>query len=63
MKKILLVLSAIFTVLTFAGAIYVLASGGEVNAGYAVVPCALSLACTNGYIWYKNKDKSDKSSK
>ena len=40
MKKILLVLSAIFTVLTFVGAIYVLVSGGEVNAGYAVIPCA-----------------------
>ena len=39
MKKILLVLSAIFTVLTFVGAIYVLVSGGEVNAGYAVIPC------------------------
>ena len=60
MKKILLVLSAIFTVLTFVGAIYVLVSGGEVNAGYAVIPCAFSVACTNGYIWCKNKEKSDK---
>ena len=34
----LLVLSIIFTILTFAGAIYVLTSHGTANAGYAVVP-------------------------
>ena len=60
MKKVLLILSAIFTVLTFAGAICVLASGGAVNAGYAVIPCAISIAFTNGYIWCKNKDNGDK---
>ena len=63
MKKIFLILSAIFTVLTFAGAIYVLASDGMVNAGYAVIPCAISTAFTNGYIWCKNKDNGDKSNK
>lgn len=63
MKKILLILSAIFTVLTFVGAIYVLTSGGTVNAGYAVIPCAISTACTNGYIWCKNKDNGDKLNK
>jgi len=56
MKKFLLILSTIFTVLTFAGAIYVLTSGGTVNAGYAVIPCAISTACTNGFIWFSNKD-------
>ena len=60
MKKMLLILSAIFTILTFAGAIYVLVNDGTVNAGYAVVPCALSTACTNCYIWYKHKEKENK---
>ena len=60
MKKTLLILSTIFTILTFAGAIYVLVNGGTVNAGYAVVPCALSIACRNGYIWYKSKEKDNK---
>ncbi len=60
MKKILLVLSVIFTVLTFVGAIYVLTFGGTVNAGYAVIPCAISTACTNGYIWCNNKGNRNK---
>ena len=60
MKKLLLVLSIVFTALTFAGAIYVLASHGTVNAGYAVVPCAISTALTNAYVWYGNKNNGDK---
>ena len=58
MKKILLILSIIFTALTFIGAIYVLASGGSVNAGYAVVPCAISISFTNFYMWYNNKNNN-----
>lgn len=57
MKKILLILSVVFTVLTFAGAVYVLTSGGTVNAGYAVVPCVISVACTNGFIRLNSKDR------
>lgn len=54
MKKILLVLALIFTALTFAGAIYVISSGGEVNAGYAVIPMVFTLIFMVGYIceWY-----------
>lgn len=44
MKKIALVLSIIFIVLTFLGAGYVLSNGGRVNAGYAVVPMVFALA-------------------
>jgi len=49
MKKILLILSVVFVILTFAGAIYVLMNKGTVSAGYAVVPMTLSLACSNVY--------------
>jgi len=43
MKKLLLVLALIFSVLGFVGAIHVLSSGGEANAGYAVIPLVFSL--------------------
>ena len=49
MKKMTLVLSIIFTVLTFAGAGYVLYNRGRENAGYAVVPMVLALACITIY--------------
>ena len=44
MKTLILVLSMIFIVLTFAGAGYVLLNDGKVNAGYAVVPMVFALA-------------------
>ena len=47
MKKILLGLSILFTILTFVGAIYVLKSGGEMNAGYAIIPMIFTIACIN----------------
>ena len=47
MKKILLGLSILFTILTFVSAIYVLKSGGEGNAGYAVIPMIFTIACIN----------------
>ena len=55
MKKILYVLSLIFTVLTFAGAIYVIGSRGEVNAGYAVIPMVFTLIFMMGYRDWKKK--------
>ena len=42
--KIYFILLVIFTVLTFAGAIYVISNGGELNAGYACVPMVFALA-------------------
>lgn len=47
MKNILFGLSILFIILTFIGAIYVLKSGGEMNAGYAVIPMMFSIACTS----------------
>ena len=55
MKKVLLVLSVIFIVLTFVGAIYVISSKGEVNAGYAAIPMVLALASLAGYRGCKKK--------
>ena len=42
--KIYCILLVIFTVLTFAGAVYVIKNNGEPNAGYACVPMAFALA-------------------
>lgn len=49
MKKLLMTIAVIFLLLTFYGAYQVLRSGGQMNAGYAVVPMALSIAALNGY--------------
>ncbi|MBR5869435.1 MAG: hypothetical protein IKZ09_00230 [Clostridia bacterium] len=45
-RMVLLALTILFAVLCFIGAGYVLANGGEVNAGYAVVPMAACIACS-----------------
>ena len=60
MKKLLLILSIVFIILTFVGAIYVLINKGTVNAGYAVVPMVLALSCSSGYKLVKNKDNGNK---
>lgn len=52
MKKVALVLSIIFIILTFVGAGYVLYNGGKVNAGYAAVPMLFALVSI-GY--YRNR--------
>ena len=59
MKKLLLIFSIGFCLLTFAGAIYVLVNHGTVNAGYAVVPMVLSLACSSGYQAIRLKEKNN----
>ena len=41
-EKIFRILTLVFTVLTFIGAGYVLINKGEVNAGYAAIPCLFS---------------------
>ena len=43
MKKIWLVLSVIFAILTLGGMTYVLVSGGKANAGFAVIPMVITL--------------------
>ena len=55
MKKLLLILSIVFIILTFVGAIYVLTSSGTVNAGYAVIPMVIDLVCLAGYRAYEKK--------
>lgn len=57
MKKLLLVLSILLTILTFAGAFYVFRSNGTANAGYAAVPMLFAIVCIGGYRAYKNKEK------
>ena len=55
-EKALLILSIILTILTFAGAIYVLTSNGTANAGYAAVPLLFDIVCIGGYKAYKTKE-------
>ena len=57
MKKLLLILSVILTILTFAGAIYVLTSNGTANAGYAAVPLLFDIVCIGGSKANKNKQQ------
>ncbi len=54
MKKLLLLLWITFSILTIAGAIYVIVSGGTVNAGYAVVPMVIALVSASGYRTYRS---------
>jgi len=49
MKKASLILSIIFIILTFVGAGYVLYNGGNINAGYAIIPMVLALVCITFY--------------
>lgn len=43
MNKIVAALSLLFVILTFAGAGYVLYTGGEASPGYAAVPMIFAL--------------------
>lgn len=49
MKRVALVLSIIFIILTFVGAGYVLYNDGKVNAGYAAIPMIFALASIAAY--------------
>ncbi|MBR3917917.1 MAG: hypothetical protein IKJ59_04185 [Clostridia bacterium] len=55
MKWLLLILSITFNVLAIVGAVYVLGNKGTANAGYAVIPMVIGLACLAGYSAYKSK--------
>ena len=52
-KKLALILSMIFIILTFVGAGYILFNGGKVNAVYACVPMVLALISLSFYRKYK----------
>lgn len=55
LKKILFLLSILFTILTFLGTVYVLLNKGQVSAGYAVVPMLWAVLFITTY----NKVKKD----
>ncbi len=57
MTRVLQILTFVFSLLTIAGAIYVLLSDGTKNAGYAVIPMVLSLVFSNAYKICKRKEK------
>lgn len=52
-KKLTLIASVIFIILTFVGAGYILLNGGKVNAGYACVPMVFALISISFYRKYK----------
>ena len=56
MKKLLLILSILLTILTFSGAFYVFLSNGTASAGYAAIPMLFDVVCIGGYRAYKNKE-------
>ena len=56
--KIYLFLLIIFTILTFAGAIYVISNHGEPNAGYACIPMVISLVFST--LFHKERNEIDK---
>ena len=53
MKKLLLLLSIAFIILTFIGGGYVIVNRGTVNAGYAVIPMLFALVCLIGLKYLK----------
>ena len=56
-KKLALILSMIFIILTFVGAGYILFKGGKVNAGYACVPMVLSKVQVTYNSWLIKRNK------
>ena len=54
-----MILSIVFNILEFVGAIYVLISSGTANAGAAVIPMVISLSCLVGHRICTNKKKYD----
>ena len=53
MKKLFLVLTILFSIVTFIGAGYVLYTHGEVSGGYAVVPMLPAITCMMAYFTKK----------
>lgn len=57
MKRISLIISIAFMILTFIGAGYVLLNHGQVNAGYAIVPMCICFVFVGIYSGQNKKDK------
>jgi hypothetical protein len=58
MRRILLVFSIVFTLLTLAGTVYVIISHGQKSAGFAIVPAVFAIA----FISALKKQSSNKNS-
>ena len=56
--KIYFTLLVLFTILTFAGAIYVIKNNGEPNAGYACIPMVFALAFSG--LFHKTRNEINK---
>ena len=54
--KVVKILAVVFGILTICGAIYVFVTGGQTNAGYAVIPMVLCLAFA---AWARKKTKNE----
>ena len=57
MKRLLLILSIAFNALAIVGAVYVLGNKRTANAGYAIIPMIIGIACLAGYRAYKSKNE------
>lgn len=56
--KIYFILLVILTIITFAGAIYVISNNGEPNAGYACIPMLFALVF--GTLFHKTRNEINK---
>ena len=56
LTTLFLILQFVFIGLSFVGAIYVLANGGEPSAGFAVIPMLISLVF--GHLYRSRKKNS-----
>ncbi len=56
--KAYFILLVIFTIFTFAGAIYVISNNGEPNAGYACIPMLFALVF--GGLFHKTRNEINK---
>ena len=59
-EKIFRILTFIFMILTFIGAVYVLFNKGQVNAGYAVIPSLFCAIFSQLAVYEKFKKEKDK---
>lgn len=55
MKKVLAVLSIIFSIISIIGAVYVIFTKGKVNVGLAVIPMIFALVLCSIYTAFSRK--------
>jgi len=60
-EKIYLILTSVFTLLTFIAVAYILAKEGKVNSGYSLIPCLFSILFSQLFI--KQRVKNNKINK